>query len=165
MSSDQSKMEMAPMSVSAPGYNGPDRRRAPSCPYYDVHERVMGEHEKDIDRMREDCHEIKKNTDDRFERMEDRHHKEVDKKLPAKTFWILFSSFAGLYLLATAANFTGIYYMKEGINERISEVVTEVKVLKAAIEYQSQTSNRIEKQLNDVDEKVDKHMFDTNGRE
>lgn len=120
--------------VESSDYRGPERR-ADQCSCHLKHQRVLDQHDKDLESIKVDREKRRKDWEDKTES----HHKDmwedIKAKVPNKLFYLFISAYSLLFIAGILSVYTGMHQSALTFQAGISEV----KVMQAELKAELKT--------------------------
>ena len=156
--------------IDVPSYKGPDRRGEEpiviaQCRCHPKHEKVLADHEADINELKQDLKERRAALDERIAT----NHRELEEdimalersKLPNRLFYLFIGTFSVLFIVGIITVYSGLNAAKLSLTEKIGEIKTEVKVVEVKVQNHVDSAEKIEDKLESIDRKIDDHVLET----
>jgi len=142
--------------IDVPHYKGKDRREGELvvglCGFHLKHSQQIKDTEKDIAEMKSDIGKVEDNTREDHQIM----WKDIKAKVSHKLFYIFVTVYTAFFIGGVVGMYHKLGTVNENLIEKISTLQINVKMVGYDLKFHKVTSNKIEKDIEKVSEKVDR---------
>jgi chaperonin cofactor prefoldin len=159
--------------VDSSNYKGPERREAivvTQCKCHPKHTRILDDHDKELNGLKEDLAHRRELLDQRIERIVNNMGEDikiVDRgKVPNRLFYIFISAYSALFILGIITVYTGMHQnslnFMQGINalqKETTESFSEIEKQVTTLQYESAAHGRTMDKMEKSFEQVKSHIL------
>ena len=143
--------------VESSDYRGPERR-ADQCSCHLKHQRVLDQHDKDLESIKVDREKRRKDWEDRM----DVHHRDmwtdIKAKVPNKLFYTFISVYSLLFIFGIVSVYKGMHQSALAFQSGISDVKVMQTELKASVKAAESRIDDVRAEVRDLKQDIKAHM-------